>query len=323
MFEPTTSNHTENWQNAYNAAMQKFKSLYGKNICFKAIPTPIMTKKRRLDPEQMGNGQKKKKKKKKKKDCINELSEDEHERNKNKNIVLEAPINQNHDIDINAINKRNSKQIININARKNNLFKPNHQKRHKVKTTNKHNSNGNNNNHGIAENHPLFQNDPLIKAKQNETMKDDGNCLHWIAKGVCGYKNDGKCRYNHPDIYDAKNFYCPTMKKNETCHRGASCIFTHNLRDIPCEYYYTAQCQRNDCERSHLFTDDEFNAWFEAKKKKQSAWIKWKENQDKKNSTFNQNQLRRNNHNDINNQPKDERLTSTATHQLFTSALTD
>merc|ERR1719361_3398214 len=107
----------------------------------------------------------------------------------------------------------------------------------------------------IASKHPLIASDPLLKAQQS---KNDNNCLHWMAMGVCGYKESGKCRYAHPAQYEARNFLCPALSKKGECVK-VNCAYCHDPEKLP----------------SQSYNKEQFEAWEQAKSEKQDAFVQW------------------------------------------------
>ena len=147
--------------------------------------------------------------------------------------------------------------------------------------------------YSIDSNHPLFVSDPLRKAQQTE---NDNNCLHWIAMGICGYKESGKCRLDHPSQFAAKNFLCPILSKRGECTKR-NCAYCHDPEQLPSKYFNT----------------EELAAWEQAKIIKRAAFQKWI---DKKNSS-------KDNESSWKEEHIDEGQTTFVSNEPFTSLLTE
>ena len=193
-------------------------------------------------------------------ECINELSDDNDIMSPNDKIETSEPIiltlpSDNDDMDESDDDLRQervqkiSKQILNLNATKTNrfIFRPNHQKRYRVKfPVSKLGRNDCKQKKIDINQHPLFVNDPLIKIKKDRLYREtfgNGHCLYWVANGHCKYFNvddenifEQKCRYKHDSQFESKRFYCFLMQKYKKCHHK-NCKFTHNLKDIPCQTF--------------------------------------------------------------------------------------
>ena len=204
-------------------------------------------------------------------------------------IVLGIPENlsESDDNDSNKIhsnNKKVSKQVLNLNATKTNIFRPRYQKRHRVKLyEKKKNKVDDIEIEKKLNQHPLFINDPLNKMEKDKLDKleretfEGEHCLYWVANGYCKYFGDDGCRYLHEKKFAAKRFYCFMMEKYKRCGYN-NCKFTHKLKDVPClNYYEMGGCGLNDeCAKSHEFGKEEYDEWMMAKVKREKARKKLK-----------------------------------------------
>ena len=225
---------------------------------------------------------------------------------------------------------RNNKETLNPRAGRNYPFKANHQRRHRVKTG-EHNGQsgirgGGGEGQSVDVNHPLVQHDPILKV-QNEVQKV-GECDHWIAKGWCKLKDNGKCQWKHPGRFDAKNFLCGDIQFKQTgiCKRGAKCSFSHNRKEFPCNHYHQGKCTRDPCSFSHEWTPKRYQKWEETKQIKYEANKAWKERMAERNR---QNMQRINQSGNTYAAggnamtQNDERLNAVSSNTNFNSALTE
>jgi len=136
--------------------------------------------------------------------------------------------------------------------------------------------------HDIDSKHPLLVNDPIIAY-----MEEDHNCLHWMAKGYCGYKDSGKCRFAHPSEFDIKNFLCPQLNKGKECGRVGNCAYCHDRKLIPCKEFYTInRCRQGmigNCLFSHDISQAEYEQYKQIKMKKSQAFQQWMQNKNERN----------------------------------------
>lgn len=270
-------------------------------------------------------------------DCINDLSEDEEspviQRGSNQ-IVLSQPSTGDTDADTLPVTiqvpssmteRRNNKETLNPRARQNHPFKAHHQRRHRVKTgeqngTNRSNGEGQH----IDKNHPLFLNDPMRKVEN--TKPEIGSCSHWVQKGWCGLIADGKCKFKHPERFDAKHFLCPdqTFRRTGQCGR-AKCSFGHDRKKFPCRHYHEGRCTRNPCTFSHDWTPQRYQQWIEAKQIKDEARKEWREQVAERDRRNTQKMNQGNGHGAGGSMvtQNDARLNAVSSNTNFNSALTE
>lgn len=114
------------------------------------------------------------------------------------------------------------------------------------------------------------EDDPILGLSQSP-MEVPKMCSHWVQKGWCGY--DEKCKFTHPDRFDAKYFLCQNREFKETGQCGKKkCSYTHDRKDIPCKDHYEGKCIRNPCCFSHDWTLQRYQQWARTSEKRQRLW---------------------------------------------------
>lgn len=317
MFESNISSERKQWIKDYNALhlmISQSKDIFLKQISIKSLNATIDSshsvndKKRRLEEDNFTIIDAKKQKLAQGADeCINDSEfDEENEENNDDKANVDVVLSSYQTPNVTQLSSRQSKQSLNING-KYNAFKPMNQKRHRVRTENKQETKVD-----IDSTHPLLVNDALLKAQQ----LNDNNCLHWMAKGICGYKESGKCRFNHPEKFDAMNFLCPALNRGgQECQR-MDCAYNHDRKTLPCKAYYNSTCEQQICSYSHNFTKDEFCDRQQTKIKRCDAYKQWMQNKNERKNNSNNWHL-------SNEQQMNQDLTLTSNDQPFTSVLTE